>query len=79
MPNDIYYLTEHLPKPNYYTPKKIETLKDSVKLKNNRYKPFSGNLHKINSNLIKKDPRSYIINHRTIIEAAREEVKHERR
>ena len=28
LPTDIYYLTDHLPKPNYYTPQKtIETIK----------------------------------------------------
>lgn len=83
LPTDIYFLTESLPKPNYLTPKKAttgESLKESIKSKyRNR---ISGNLYKINNNVpIKKEPnnRSYAVNHRTIIEAAREEVKNDRK
>ena len=53
MPTDIYYITENLPKPNYYTPQKtVETLKDNLRVKSSKYRmknsQYSNNIQKLN-------------------------------
>ena len=58
-------------------------MKESLQMKGYRYKskPNQNNIRKQNSNVIpsRENSRSYILNHKTIINAAREEVKDDRK